>query len=163
MMFTVAKNMSNNFQAMASLQHQWQKEDGDLEPDRSGAIHSAGRVPEQQDHLAEPGSGRQQQPGDRRHASQHARPGRRGRSAWRARGMRRRASSCRRAIRSSAAHGRVRSSAQLAANDPNVRGSGLRGSMARRLSPAAVRPIRSRRGSDSCIRPAVKGRRVSRT
>jgi len=31
-MFTVAKNMSKNFQAMASLQRQWQKEDGTWNP-----------------------------------------------------------------------------------------------------------------------------------
>ncbi len=43
-----------------------------LEPDRSGGLHSAGRVRERQDHLAEPGSGRQQQSCDRRHAPQYA-------------------------------------------------------------------------------------------
>ena len=38
-MFTVAKNMSNNFQAMASIQHQWQKEDGTWNPtDPAGFI-----------------------------------------------------------------------------------------------------------------------------
>jgi hypothetical protein len=31
-MLTVAKNMSHNFQAMMSVQHQWQKEDGDWNP-----------------------------------------------------------------------------------------------------------------------------------
>ena len=38
-MFTVAKNMSKNFQAMASIQHQWQKEDGTWNPtDPAGFI-----------------------------------------------------------------------------------------------------------------------------
>jgi TonB dependent receptor len=38
-MLTVAKNMTNNFQAMASIQHQWQKEDGTWNPtDPAGFI-----------------------------------------------------------------------------------------------------------------------------
>jgi len=38
-MFTVAKNMSKNFQAMASIQHQWQKEAGTWNPtDPAGFI-----------------------------------------------------------------------------------------------------------------------------
>ncbi len=38
-MVTVAKNMSNNFQAMASYQHQWQKEEGTWNPtDPAGFI-----------------------------------------------------------------------------------------------------------------------------
>jgi len=38
-MFTVAKNMSKNFQAMVSYQHQWQKEDGTWNPtDPAGFI-----------------------------------------------------------------------------------------------------------------------------
>ena len=38
-MLTVAKNMTNNFQAMASIQHQWQKEEGTWNPtDPAGFI-----------------------------------------------------------------------------------------------------------------------------